>query len=102
MKLASGDPTWADGTALAYHFETQPLPTALAWYAHQAPAALLEWAVSATLWIELVAPFCILLPRNLRLVAAAAFVLLELLILATGNYNFFNVLTIVSVPRATR
>ena len=42
VKLASGDPTWADGTALAYHFETQPLPTALAWYAHQAPAALLE------------------------------------------------------------
>ena len=95
VKLASGDPTWADGTALAFHFETQPLPTALAWYAHQAPAALLEWAVQATLFIELVLPFCILLPRNIRLVAAAAFVLLELLILATGNYNFFNVLTIV-------
>ena len=95
VKLASDDPTWADGTALAYHFETQPLPTALAWYAHQAPAALLEWAVRATLFVELVLPFCILLPRNVRVVAAAAFVLLELLILATGNYNFFNVLTIV-------
>ena len=95
VKLASGDPTWADGTALAYHFETQPLPTALAWYAHHAPAVLLEWAVTATLFIELVLPFCILLPRNVRLVAAVAFVLLEFLILATGNYNFFNVLTIV-------
>ena len=95
VKLASGDPTWADGTALTYHFETQPLPTALAWYAHHAPAVLLEWAVTATLFIELFLTFCILLPRHLRLAAAAAFVLLEFLILATGNYNFFNVLTIV-------
>ena len=95
VKLASGDPTWADGTALAYHFETQPLPTALAWYAHHASAAMLEAAVAATLFIELVLPFCILLPRNVRLVAAGGFVALELLILATGNYNFFNLLTIV-------
>ncbi len=95
VKLASGDPSWADGTALAYHFETQPLPTALAWYAHHAPAALLEAAVAATLLIELVLSFCIFLPRNLRLVAAGGFVALELLILATGNYNFFNLLTMV-------
>ena len=95
VKLASADPTWADATALAYHFETQPLPTALAWYAHQAPPALLEWAVRGTLCIELVLPFFVILPRNPRLVAAAAFVVLELLIFATGNYNFFNLLTIV-------
>ena len=95
VKLASGDATWAEGTALTYHFETQPLPTALAWYAHHAPPVLLEWAVTATLFIELVLPFCVVLPRNPRLVAAAAFVLLELLIFATGNYNFFNVLTVV-------
>jgi hypothetical protein len=33
-------------------------------------------------------------PRSLRLVACAGTVLLQLLILATGNYNFFNLLTI--------
>ena len=95
VKLASGDPTWADGTALAFHFETQPLPTALAWYAHHLPQAILEWAVWMTFVIELALPFCIFLPRNTRLVAAGSFVLLELLIFATGNYNFFNILTIV-------
>ncbi len=36
-KLVSGDPTWRDLTALDYHFETQPLPTPLAWYAAQLP-----------------------------------------------------------------
>ena len=30
VKLFSGDPTWDNLTALAYHFETQPLPTPLA------------------------------------------------------------------------
>ena len=95
VKLASGDPTWADGSALAFHFETQPLPTALAWYVHHLPPTILEWAVWTTFVIELALPFCILLPRNARLVATGGFVLLEVLIFATGNYNFFNVLTIV-------
>ena len=44
MKLASGDTTWRDLTALLYHYETQPLPTPLAWYAHQLPA----WAQKAS------------------------------------------------------
>ena len=95
VKLASGDPTWADGSALSFHFETQPLPNALAWYAHQLPGSILEWAVWTTLVIELALPFCVFLPRNIRLVAAASFVIFELLIFATGNYNFFNILTIV-------
>ena len=95
VKLASGDATWADGSALAFHFETQPLPTALAWYVHNLPPTVLEWAVWMTFVIELALPFCIFLPRNIRLVAAVGFVLLEVLIFATGNYNFFNILTIV-------
>src|SRR5262249_7132501 len=36
-KLASGDPTWRDLTAMTYHYETQPIPTPMAWYAHQLP-----------------------------------------------------------------
>ena len=27
VKLLSGDPTWANLSALSYHFQTQPLPT---------------------------------------------------------------------------
>lgn len=94
VKLASGDPTWADWSALQYHFETQPLPTALAWYAHHLPDGVLHFAVGATFFIELVVAFLVFAPRRLRFAAAGAFVLLELLILATGNYNFFNLLTI--------
>lgn len=95
VKLLSGDPVWADLSALEYHFETQPLPNVLAWFAHQLPAPVLKFAVVATFAIELVLPFLIFAPRNLRAVAALAFVFLEVLIFATGNYNFFNLLTIV-------
>lgn len=95
VKLLSGDPTWANGTALLYHFQTQPLPTVLAWYADHLPRLLLQAGVWITFFIELVLPFFILLPRRPRLVAAAGFVLLEVLIALTGSYNFFNLLTIV-------
>ncbi len=95
VKLASGDPTWHDLTALQYHFETQPLPTMLAWYADHLPAAVLHGGVVATFVVELGLPWLIFAPRNLRRLAAAGFLLLEVLILLTGNYNFFNVLTIV-------
>ncbi len=93
-KVLSNDPTWSAGTALNYHFETQPLPTPLAWYAHHLPDFWLHMGTRGTLWLELALPFLLFAPRNLRLAAALAFVGFELLILATGNYNFFNLLTI--------
>ncbi len=95
VKLESGDPTWRDFTALQYHFETQPLPTVFAWYADHLPSAVLHASVIVTFVVELALPWLIFAPRNLRRLAASGFVLLELLILLTGNYNFFNVLTIV-------
>jgi hypothetical protein len=93
VKLLSGDPNWADLSALSYHFQTQPLPTPLAWYAHHLPAEFLTVSTVATFIIELGLPFLIFMPRRLRFVAAFGFLFLEFLILLTGNYNFFNFLT---------
>jgi predicted DCC family thiol-disulfide oxidoreductase YuxK len=92
-KLLSGDRTWRDLTALDYHFWTQPLPTPLARYAAQLPHWLLMGGTAATLIIELGIVFLIFLPRRLRAVAAGGVLLLQLLIVLTGNYNFFNLLT---------
>ena len=94
VKLLSGDPAWADWTALNFHYETQPLPTVLAWFAHQSPAAIQKFSVGTMFLIELILPFFIFLPRRLRFFAAWSFIFLECLILLTGNYNFFNLLTI--------
>ena len=46
-------------------------------------------------YAELVAPFFVFGPRPIRLVGFASLVLLQVLIAATGNYGFFNLLTIV-------
>jgi hypothetical protein len=94
VKIASGDPAWHDWTALNYHFETQPLPTPLAWSVHHAPQTVLGLLTGLTLFIELVLPFFILLPRRLRFIAAFGTLALQTAILLTGNYNFFNLLVI--------
>lgn len=94
VKLASGDPTWANLTALAFHYETQPLPTPIAWYAHHFPLWFQKVSTAGTLAVELVAPWFIFGPRRLRLVACGLFVALQVTIWLTGNYTFFNLLTI--------
>ncbi len=94
VKLLSGDPSWAALSALEVHYETQPLPTPLAWYAHQLPQAFQRLCVVWTFVVELVLPWLIFAPWRLRLLAAAGIVSLELGIALTGNYNFFNLLTI--------
>jgi len=92
-KLLSGDASWADFSALHYYFETQPLPHWGAWYAHQLPDWVLRSGVGFVLIAELLIPFLMFLPRRLRLMAAWITLLTQLLILATSNHNFFNLLT---------
>jgi predicted DCC family thiol-disulfide oxidoreductase YuxK len=93
VKLLSGDPTWANLSALSYYFQTEPLPTGLAWYAHHLPHAVLIAATVVTFFIELILPFLIFFPRRLRFIAAFGIVFLQVVILLTGNYTFFNFLT---------
>jgi len=94
VKLLSGDQSWRDLTALDWHFYTQPLPNPIAWYVHNAPEWVRHGLTGGTLFVELLLPVLIIMPRRLRHAGAWAFILLETGILATGNYNFFNLLTI--------
>ncbi|WP_316365184.1 lipase maturation factor family protein [Candidatus Thiodiazotropha sp. CDECU1] len=95
FKLVSGDPSWSGLTALNHYFETQPLPHIGAWYAHQLPELLLKAGVILTLFSELLVPFLIFFPRRFRYTAAAITLLMQLLIIATSNHNFINLLTII-------
>jgi len=94
VKLASGDPSWRHFTALPVHYETQPLPTPLAWYMYQLPEWFQRSSVGFVFFVELLVSFLIFAPRRVRLFAARAIIILQILILLTGNYAFFNVLTI--------
>ncbi|EGW01050.1 lipase maturation factor 2 [Cricetulus griseus] len=96
VKLTSRCPAWWGLTALTYHYETQCLPTPSAWFAPPLPVWLHKLSVVATFLIEIAVPPLFFAPvRRLRLMAFYAQVLLQVLIIITGNYNFFNLLTLV-------
>jgi uncharacterized membrane protein YphA (DoxX/SURF4 family) len=86
---------WQDGSAMTYYYETAPLPTWIAWYAHHLPAWWHHFESRATLVLELVIPFGIFGPRKLRLFAFAAFTLFQIFNAATANYGFFCYLAVV-------
>jgi lipase maturation factor 1 len=94
VKLSSHDPNWRNLHALRFHFMTQPLPTPLAYYAHQAPSWLLDGCTALMFATELAAPFLLFAPRPLRRIGGVLLIFLQLVIAATGNYAFFNLLTI--------
>ena len=95
VKWLSGDPSWRDYTALDWHFFTQPLPNPLSWYFHNSPEWFRQFLAGGTLFVEIFLPVLIFMPRRIRQTGAVAFIALELMIGLTGNYNFFNFLTIV-------
>jgi hypothetical protein len=95
VKLTAGDPVWLSWRALEYHYLTQPLPAWTSWYMHQMPAWFHRLSVGFMFYAELVAPFFVFGPRVLRRVGFVSMVLLQILIMATGNYGFFNLLAIV-------
>jgi predicted DCC family thiol-disulfide oxidoreductase YuxK len=94
VKLLSGDPSWRSFTALNFHYETQPLPTPLAWYMHLLPAWFQKISVGCVFAVELVLPFLIFAPRRLKQLAGIGIITFQFLIFLTGNYTFFNLLTI--------
>src|SRR5262249_52493199 len=76
------------------HYETQCLPPWPAWYAHHLPAWFQRGSVIAMFAIEGGAPFLIAAPRRIRMIGAGAMASLQLLIMITGNYCFFNLLSL--------
>ncbi len=94
VKLTSGDDSWWNLTALHYHYETQPLPTPPAWWANLLPPWFQAVSIVILFAVELGAPLLLFCPRRMRLTGVAALIALQVLIAFTGNYCFFNLLTI--------
>jgi predicted DCC family thiol-disulfide oxidoreductase YuxK len=103
VKLTSGDDSWgwvnhsfhwSALTALDYHYWSQPLPTVFSWWADKSPEWFKHFSVAFCLGVEIIVPFFIWAPRRPRLIAAGLMIFLQLAIAITGNYCFFNLLTI--------
>jgi len=93
-KLLSHDPNWRNLTALRYHYETQPLPTVFAWYFHQFPLGIEKFCCGLMFFVELVVPFLFFAPRRVRFFGATMTIAFQAFIFITGNYTFFNLLTV--------
>jgi lipase maturation factor 1 len=103
VKLTSGDDSWGwvdhsirwgALTALDYHYWSQPLPTVFGWWTDKSPEWFKHFSVAFCLAVEIIVPFFIWAPRRPRLIAAGLIVFLQIAIAITGNYCFFNLLTI--------
>jgi hypothetical protein len=94
VKLTSHDPNWRNLHALRYHFLTQPLPNPIAYYVHRAPGWLLDSLTGVTIAIELICPFLLFCPKRIRQVGVVFLMLFQVAIILTGNYAFFNLLTL--------
>jgi len=89
-----GDSCWTDFTALYYFFETQPIPNPVSAWFHFLPHPLLQAGVGVTYLVELVAPFFVFWPRWGRTIAGLLIASFQATLIVSGNFSFFNWLTI--------
>lgn len=94
VKLLSNSPTWRDFTALQYHYWTQPLPNPLSPLADRLPQLVHAGSAVFMFGAELIAPFLLFGPRRIRHLGAGLIALLQVGIVTTGNYGFFNLLSL--------
>lgn len=99
VKLTSRDPNWRNLRAMCFHYETQPIPNRIAWYAHQLPEGIQKLSTLGTFLFELIVPLLALGPAPFKLACFGMLFFFQVLIILTGNYGFFNILAIIlAVP----
>jgi hypothetical protein len=90
-----GDEVWRNGTALYYHFETQPIPGPLSRWFHFLPHIMLKIGVWYNFLAELIAPWFVFWPRIGRHIAGIIIISLQVVLILSGNLSFLNWLTII-------
>lgn len=80
---------WQDGSAMVWYYETTPLPTWIAWYAHHLPAWWHHLESRAVLALELLLPFLAFGPRRAKVVLFVMLSAFQVINLATANYGYF-------------
>ena len=95
VKLASGDPTWRNLTAMYEYYQNGPLPTWIGWYLQHLPHWFQKGTAGATLVMELVLVFMAFLPRRWRLACFAIVTVWQIGVITTANYAFLNYLVLI-------
>ncbi len=90
-----GDTCWRKLTCLDHHYETQPIPNPLSWYAHHLPDRFHRLEVLGNHVVELAVPFLYFAPQPFAAVGGAATIGFQGWLMLTGNFAWLNALTIV-------
>jgi hypothetical protein len=95
VKLASGDPTWRNLTAMYEYYQNGPLPTWIGWYLQHLPHWFHIATAAMTLLMELVLVWMAFLSRRSRIICFFIVTAWQMGVIATANYTFLNYLVLV-------
>ncbi len=94
VKFLKGSPEWRNLTAMEYHYETQPLPNRIAYYFQHQSKGMAHFSTVAVFLFEIVLPFFIFTNPEIRFFTFVLLLFFQIMIILTGNFAFFNLLTI--------
>lgn len=89
------DPTWYNLTYMKYYWLNNPSPTPLAPYMYGLPMWVQKIITALSLICELMIPLLLFFGKKGRKMAFLLSFLLSLFIQLTGNFGFFNLLTVI-------
>ncbi len=95
VKLASGDPTWRNLTAMYEYYQNGPLPTWIGWYLQHLPNWFHIATAALTLAMELFLVWMALLPGRWRIACFFIVTAWQIGVIASANYAFLNYLVLV-------
>jgi lipase maturation factor 1 len=95
VKLASGDPTWRNLTAMYEYYQNGPLPTWIGWYVQHLPHWFHIATAAMTLGMELGLVWMAFLSRRWKIVCFFIVTAWQIGVIATANYTFLNYLVLV-------
>jgi hypothetical protein len=94
-KIIGGDSEWRNFTAMDEYYQNGPLPTWIGWYVQHLPHWFHATSVLATLAIELVLVWMVVLPRRWRVICFFIVTPWEVGVILTANYTFLNYLVLI-------
>ncbi len=90
-----GDECWRDLTCMDYHYETQPMPNPVSWFAHHLSGRFHRLETVGNHVVELAIPFLYFAPQPLAALAGLATIGFQGWLMITGNFAWLNALTLV-------
>jgi hypothetical protein len=95
-----GDPCWRDLTCTEFHHETQPLPNRWSWRFHHLPRPAHRAEVAANHITQLVVPWLLFAPQPVAGSAGVAVLVTQGWLMASGNFAWLNLATMVLATSA--